>query len=67
MGQAHASTTMARTDSLVIRRSVENMDVFPAAAMEGFSAVRNVTREPVQIHGIDAVLRTAMNSQRPGK
>jgi hypothetical protein len=43
------------------------MDVFPAAAMEGFSAVRNVTREPVQIHGIDAVLRTAMNSQRPGK
>ena len=40
-------------------------DVFPAAAMDGFTAIRSVTWEPVQIHGIAAALR-AMDLRRPG-
>jgi hypothetical protein len=57
-GETHASNGWPGKATLRLREAW-------TAQRNGLTAVRNVTRESVQIHGIDTVMRCAMASRRP--
>jgi len=52
MSSAHATLALEWDGLLCHRTERGKQDVFPAAAKDGFTAVRSVTKESIQIHGL---------------